>query len=140
VTQRCVFRQRLKVLSVSDPVMLDGKVFQMCGATFSDLEWPVIQISREGISTLNISETVQWSTDRNLHTMLDGVTLNELVWLSKFSNAGFVTEVLLYNNDYADWCFRIYVCFHLNLCVSAIMVLHNSTVCPQKNKANYFLA
>jgi len=30
--KRCVFRRRLKVLSVSDAVTLDGKVFQTRGA------------------------------------------------------------------------------------------------------------
>ena len=32
VAKRCVFRRRLRVSSVSDAVMLDGKVFQVCGA------------------------------------------------------------------------------------------------------------
>ena len=32
MTKRCVFRRRLKVLSVSDAVTQDGKVFQTCGA------------------------------------------------------------------------------------------------------------
>jgi len=52
-TKRCIFRRRLKVLSVPDAVMLDGKVFQMHSAA-KNARSPIVVRHEDGVTRADI--------------------------------------------------------------------------------------
>jgi len=54
VANRCVFRRCLKVLSVSDAVTLDGKVFQARGAVTKNAWSPIVVRHEDGVTRADI--------------------------------------------------------------------------------------
>jgi len=56
VAKRCVFRRRLKLLSVSDAVMLDGKVFQARGAATKNAWSPIVVRHEDGVTRADVDE------------------------------------------------------------------------------------
>jgi len=56
VAKRCIFRRRLKVPSVSDAVMLDGKVFQARGAVTKNARSPVVVRHEDGVTRADVDE------------------------------------------------------------------------------------